>query len=237
MTHIPGHHGLRDGWLPTRCYARLLIALAIAVGVLVPLALSVVTGSISIPHNDAWSHAVIARTFAETGRIELVGWNRSSLVGQIVVLGPLAGSGVVQHLWVSATAAVGLLATYRLVSSRGAETTGATAALVVAAAPQFPLLATSFMTDVPAYTAVVLALTLADTALATDRPGVLALSLAVGLWGVTHPRAGTHRPGGGGRHRHLSVPRTRPPHGRRPGRSSGRRARDLRGLAALPARR
>ncbi|MHA6525497.1 hypothetical protein [Tessaracoccus sp. G1721] len=181
----PGYDLLRDGWLPTRGPARLLLAAAVVVGVLIPLALSIMTGSISIPHNDAWSHAVIARTFAETGRIELVGWNRSSLVGQIVVLGPLAGSVVAQHLWVAATAVVGLLATFRLVSARGPETAAAAVALAVAAAPQFGLLATSFMTDVPAYAAVMVALTLADTALSTGRQRVLALSLAVGLWGVT----------------------------------------------------
>ena len=184
-TRSPGLPRLGQGWWPSERAAQLLLAAALTVGVLIPLTLSIVTGSISIPHNDAWSHAVIASTFAETGRIELVGWNRSSLVGQIVVLGPLAGSVVLQHLWVAAMAAVGLLATHRLVAARTNETGGATVALVVACAPQFGLLATSYMTDVPAYAAVVLSLTLADTALASGRLGVLALSLAVGLWGVT----------------------------------------------------
>lgn len=181
----PGFTSLRRGWWPTGVAARLLLTAAILVGVVAPLGLSVLTGSIQLPHNDAWSHALIAQTFAETGRFELVGWNRSSLAGQVVVLGPWGDSLVVQQVWVALLAGIGLLATQRLVATRSSAVAGATAALTVAVIPEFGLLATSYMADMPAFAAVVLAATIADTALASGSQGVLALALVVGLWGVT----------------------------------------------------
>ncbi|WP_222703701.1 hypothetical protein [Sinomonas sp. R1AF57] len=162
-----------------------MLGVALVVGVVVPLGLAVLTRSIAIPHNDAWSHAIIGRTFAETGQIVLVGWNRSSLVGQIVALGPLAGSVVAEQVWVAIMAAVGLIATQRFVTARGGDDAGAFAALAVAAVPEFGLLGTSYMADMPAFVAVILAATVADTALASSRQWVLSVALAVGLWGVT----------------------------------------------------
>lgn len=90
------------------------VGLLVLVLVGLPLAQAAVTGALSIPHNDAWSHARIARTFAETGQIRLVGWNRSALIGQVVVLGPLGGSVVAQHLFAVACGALALVLTYLL---------------------------------------------------------------------------------------------------------------------------
>ena len=157
----------------------------ITLGVGLPLMLSAATGSISIPHNDAWSHARIAQTFATSGRIELLGWNRSSLVGQIVVLGPLGRWIVAQHLFVALLAIVALLATYRYLLPRLGSAKAIVGTAAVAVIPEFGLLATSYMSDIPAFAAIMLCLTVSDTAIRGGRPGLLALSLAVGVWGVT----------------------------------------------------
>src|SRR5436305_13929403 len=69
-----------------------------------PMLLAVFTGSLAIPHNDAWAYSLIAEHYARSGSIQLVGWNRAALVGQIVVLGPLGGSIVVQNLFVAVLA-------------------------------------------------------------------------------------------------------------------------------------
>src|SRR5579884_3238448 len=71
------------------------LILAIVLGVLLPVVVAAATGNLSIPHNDAWSYSRIAQTFGRTGHIRLLDWNRSALVGQFVVLGPLASSIVV----------------------------------------------------------------------------------------------------------------------------------------------
>jgi hypothetical protein len=44
-----------------------------------PVFLAVLTGSLAIPHNDAWAHSLIAQHFARSGSFELIGWNRSAL--------------------------------------------------------------------------------------------------------------------------------------------------------------
>ena len=77
-----------------------------------PVLLAVLTGSLAIPHNDAWAHSLIAQHYARSGSVELTGWNRNALVGQIVVLGPLGSSMIARQLFVAVLASVGLLATY-----------------------------------------------------------------------------------------------------------------------------
>ena len=72
-----------------------------------PLALAFLTGSIAIPHNDAWSHSRIAEGFARDGEIRMLGWNRTALVGQVVPLGPLAASIVAQQVFVAVLAVLG----------------------------------------------------------------------------------------------------------------------------------
>lgn len=163
------------------------LTLAVVLGVLLPVVAAAATGNLSIPHNDAWAYSRIAQTFGRTGHIELLNWNRSALVGQFAVLGPLASSIVAQQLFVALLALLGLLAVYDLVRpSVGARRAGY-AALVVALWPGFGLLATSFMPDVPALTAALVCLALGRRAVERERGSVLlfVLSMAVGLWGMT----------------------------------------------------
>jgi hypothetical protein len=159
--------------------------LVCAIGVVVPTLLAAVTGNLSIAHNDAWAYSRIAQTFGDTGRIELLGWNRSALVGQFLPLGPLASSIVVQQLFVALLGLAALFFAYDLVRPTLGSRRAAFATLLLALWPGFGLLTTSFMPDIPA-----LALALGCVALgrrALDRDSLLLFSLAtaVGFWGVT----------------------------------------------------
>jgi len=161
------------------------LILAIVLGVLLPVVVAAATGNLSIPHNDAWSYSRIAQTFGRTGHIRLLDWNRSALVGQFVVLGPLASSIVVQQLFVAVLAVVGLFAVYDLTRPALGTRGAGYATLVVALWPGFGLLATSFMPDVPALTAALLCLALGRRALERGSMVLFVLSMACGLWGMT----------------------------------------------------
>ena len=161
-----------------------LIAI-LAAAVAIPLLLAIATGSIAIPHNDAWSHSKIAEGFAATGSFDLVGWNRTALAGQVVVLGPLGGSLVAQNLFVFALSLVALAATYAYVDARVGRGPAVLATAIVAANPEFGLLSTSYMSDMPAFAALMLCLVLTDRALKSAHVGFLAAALVVGVWGVT----------------------------------------------------
>src|SRR5688500_2588577 len=75
-----------------------MLAAVIGLGVGVPLILAFVTGSVSIPHNDAWAYSRIAATFGRGDGFVLVGWNRLGLFGQVVPLGPLGRWVTVQAI-------------------------------------------------------------------------------------------------------------------------------------------
>lgn len=162
-----------------------LLSAAGVFGVLLPVTLALVTGGLAIPHNDAWSYGRIAQTFGYSGRIELLGWNRSALFGQFVVLGPLARSLVVQHLFVAALSVVALAAVYDLVVAAAGRNKAALAVFIVAIWPGFGLLATSFMLDIPALAAMMVCLALGRRALGSQSAVLLGVSVAAGLWGFT----------------------------------------------------
>jgi hypothetical protein len=150
-----------------------------------PGLLALLTGSLSIPHNDAWAYSVDAQHYAQSGSVELVGWAHGATIGQIIVLGPLGSSITVQQLFVAVLALVGLLATYGWLVPRVGTSRALLGTALVGLTPDFGLLATSFMTDIPAFTAVVVCLFLTDQALRTQDARYLLGALAVGTWGVT----------------------------------------------------
>jgi len=174
------------GWgVRSRPGRGLLLAALLGCAVGVPLALAFLTGSIAIPHNDAWSHSKIAEGFARDGRIRMLGWNRTALVGQVVPLGPLAASIVAQHLFVAGLAVLGLVATYAFLLPRVGPGRALLGTALVAALPEFGLLATSYMSDVPAFAAVMVCVATADRALRRDSVPLLCAAVAVGVWGAT----------------------------------------------------
>ena len=157
----------------------------VGLGVVAPLVLAVGSGSIAVPHNDAWAYSKIAQDFATTGSLDLLGWNRGAMVGQILPLGPLARSITAQQVAVSIVAAVALVMVARLVARRTTPAWGVLTAAVVAVFPGFGLLATSFMTDVPAFAAVIGCLLLGEQALERRSWSILAGAVLVGMWGFT----------------------------------------------------
>ena len=158
---------------------------ALAAGVALPLIVAVVTGGLSIPHNDGWAYSRIAAHFARTGDVDLVGWNRSALIGQFALLGPLAASVAVQQTFVVVLALVGLVCVYDLlIRSLGPRNAGI-ATLMLALWPGFGLLDTSFITDVPALAAMFLCLAVGRRALARDSLALFGLAMTAGFWGTT----------------------------------------------------
>jgi len=160
-----------------------LALIAALVGI--PLLLSVVTGAWAIPHNDAWSHARIAETFAQTGRIELVGWNRSALIGQVVILGPLGASVVAQHLSVAVWAVIALASIYLILLPRVGRTIALWSLAAIGVTAEFTLLSTSFMTDIPMLGGVMASLAMMDRATRSGRLGWYTGALVFTLWATT----------------------------------------------------
>jgi hypothetical protein len=153
--------------------------------VLLPVILAACSGDLTIPHNDAWSYSRIAQEFGRTGRLSLLGWNRSALLGQIVVLGPLARFLVVQQLFVALTAAAVLAAAFALLRPRLGVRRAGWAAAVLALWPGFGLMGTSFMADLPALAAMLVCLVLGRRAARSGSLRLFAASMAVGFWGTT----------------------------------------------------
>ena len=165
--------------------SQLWLTTIILVCVGIPTLLAAVTGSLAIPHNDAWSHSRIAKVFGTTGQIELVGWNRSALLGQIIPLGPLGRWVLAQQLFVVALAVVLLIVSYLFLKSHLGTHLALFGTALVGTLPMFGLLATSFMADIPAATAFMLCVWLGDKAIRTRSIPLLALATLSGIWGVT----------------------------------------------------
>ena len=161
------------------------LLVALVPGVLVPLIVAAATGGFSIPHNDGWAYSRIAEHFARTGHITLLGWNRSALIGQFILLGPLAASITTQQVYVLVLGLIGLVCVYDLLRPSLGERNAGVTALMLALWPGFGLLDTSFMTDVPAMTGMFLCLALGRRALERDSPALFAVAEAVGFWGTT----------------------------------------------------
>jgi len=158
---------------------------ALLLGVLLPVAIAGLSGNLTIPHNDAWSYSRIARTFGLTGEIHLSSWNRSALLGQIVVLGPLARSLLVQQLFVAALGALLLLSVFELLRRRVGNRAAGLVAVGVACWPGFALLTTSYMADIPAAATAVASVWVGELALRRDRRWLFVLALLLGLWSCT----------------------------------------------------
>jgi hypothetical protein len=88
------------------------LVIATFIGVLGPVLVAAWTGSLPIPHNDAWAFTKAAQTFAHARHIQLLNWNSMSLVGLFAPLGPLGASIKAQQCYVAALGLIGLLAGY-----------------------------------------------------------------------------------------------------------------------------
>lgn len=162
-----------------------LLGVAAVLGVLLPTALSGVTGSLSIPHNDTWAFSRSAQIFAHTGHFHLFNWNDMALVGSFVPLGPLASSIVVQQLYMAVLALVGLAAFFDLARGVVGARRAALGTVLVSLWPGYGLMGTSLMTDIPAFAAVCVSLALGRRAYVRGSLPLLLGSTVVGLWGIT----------------------------------------------------
>jgi hypothetical protein len=166
------------------------LALLLGVGVIVPLVLGAIAGSLLIPHNDDPAFRRIALDLNQAGRLQLNGWSAMTLVGQIVYAQPF--------LWVSGGAAWGFVAAACVLAVAGIAAAfllarrvlsvprATLAVLAVLLVPGFLVQTTNFMTDVPTWGVALLCLLLGSVSL--ERGGDwrwFAASLAVGCFGFS----------------------------------------------------
>ncbi len=167
--------------------AALVVALGV-LGLVVPLVVARHSGAFGIPRGDDWSYLQTLFRFAEHGRFDGNSWVSMTLVGQVVVATPVVwifgrDIGAVQ-ITAALIGGVGLLSTYwlgRQIIGRGAA---AFVAISIAVGPLWGVLVISYMTDIPAFTASMLALALGVAAIRRNplSMGRLAASLAVGVF-------------------------------------------------------
>ncbi len=172
----PATHAERDG-------KGFLVAAAALVAVAVTASLT--TGSWWIPHNDDWAFTRIAERFARTGDTSLIGWNNTSVVGQVFALGPLGTSALARHLFVLAGAALFVGCCHWAVRERHGSWWAGFAVLTVVLSGPFLLLATSFMTDLPAAGLMLLSFVVGRQSVRRGSVALLAASLVAGLWAAT----------------------------------------------------
>jgi len=183
---------LRPG-ASSRRWADAGVAVALlAVGVGGPLAAAAWLHALGIPRNDDWSYRLVLSRFAETGHYRLQGWGAMTLVGQVLWAAPFVAL-LGPHPWVpGASVAVagagGIVAAYWLARSLLPRYWAAACVLAVMAFPGFLLNTSSFMTDVPAFSAAMGCLALGAAAASrtgASRWALLSGSLAVGLFGFS----------------------------------------------------
>lgn len=162
-----------------------LLGLAAVLGVVLPTVVSGATGSLSIPHNDTWAFSRSAQIFAHSGHFHLFNWNDMALVGSFVPLGPLASSIVVQQLYMAVLALIGLAAFFDLARGLVGARRAAFGTVLLALWPGYGLLGTSLMTDIPAFAAVCVCLTLGRRAYLRGSLPLLLVSTLAGLCGMT----------------------------------------------------
>src|SRR6188768_4590380 len=78
MTESP-RYARQDLWL---------IVGLLLVGVILPVVVGAMAGSLEIPRNDDWSYRRISLDLARTGRLELDGASQAMIVGQILLAQP-----------------------------------------------------------------------------------------------------------------------------------------------------
>lgn len=165
------------------------LAVLLTIGVAIPVVVGSLSGAILIPHNDDPSMRRVALGLFETGRLALNGWTSMTLIGQVLFVQPflwVTSGGPWAFAAATATLAVlGIGSSYLLARRLLSVRRAALAVLGILVFPGFVLNTTSFMTDVPAWSASMVCLALGARAL--DRSGPrrwawLAAALAVGCF-------------------------------------------------------
>lgn len=158
------------------------------VAFVVPIFVAHYYGALGIPRGDDWSYLETLFRFTDHGTLDGNNWVSMTLIGQLVLAAPVVGlfghDIAAVQITVALAGVAGLLATLSL----GSQSVGWSRALVLVIAvgvgPMWGPLAASYMTDVPAFAATVLALALARRAFATPQPSrpFVAAALAAGVF-------------------------------------------------------
>jgi hypothetical protein len=164
-----------------------LALLAVAVGL--PALIAIVSGGLTVAHNDDFAYRRVALRLYEAGRIELTGWSLMSLIGQVVIVQPfLWVSAGASWAFAAATAVVcvaGVGAAYSMVRRLLPRPLATLSILSLLFFPGFLVYTTSFMTDVPALAGEMVCLALGSVAIDRRDAGHwrwLAGSLIAGLF-------------------------------------------------------
>jgi hypothetical protein len=168
----------------------LIVALAITLGALLPFFISLTSGNLNIPHNDAWSYSRIASDFAKTGEIDLLGWNRATLVGQFLPFFGLFETIAVQQTFIAVCSIIFLLCAFTVMRKNIDAQLAAVGVLVISIWPGFGLLSTSFMSEIPVLSVSFFSLVIAQKAYELRQVEVLVLSLIVAFWAFTIKESG-----------------------------------------------
>jgi hypothetical protein len=162
----------------------------IAVGVVLPVAVGLASGSLDIARNDDWTYRRLAVDLFTSGRLELDG-SLAAVVGQLLFAQPflLASGGQTWGLSIAGIvfASVAVLAGYLLVRRVLPRGPAVFAILLLPLFPGYLPYATSFMTDVPALAADFVCLGLGSVAIqgGVIRWRWLVVSLIVGGFGFS----------------------------------------------------
>jgi hypothetical protein len=169
-----------------------VFALLALVGFAIPVALAAAYGALDIPRADGWSYLHTLFHWHRTGEWDFNNWVSMTLVGQVLLAKPV--------VWVFGYSVAAVNISFALVGLGGlvalhwlGRVAGLTAwrsglvAVVIAACPLWGPLATSFMTDVPAFAFEMLALGLACVALTRSPPsrGLLTASIVAGFVAIS----------------------------------------------------
>ncbi len=185
----PAHAISRPRW--TLADTSVLVGL-IAAGVAVPAAIALWSHAFGIPRYDDWAYRRVLSEFVQTGHMSLVGWGAMTLVGQILWAAPFAAvlgaQAWVAGFSVAIASAIGIGCAYWLARSLVGRAWGVACTLLVLVAPGFLVNTSTFMTDVPAFSAGIACLALGAAAVRNQgraRWALLAASMAVGCAGFS----------------------------------------------------
>jgi hypothetical protein len=169
-----------------------IVALLGVLGVVLPAIVASHYGALDIPRSDDWSYLLTLFHWVDSGRLTFNGWVSMTLIGQIATAAPIAaifGHNITAiHLYTSLLGLVGLVGVVFL--GRRALVSlwaGVFVAVTIAIGPLWSPLSATFMTDIPTFTAELLALCAAARAIRRSSVSLpwFAGSLALGFYGVT----------------------------------------------------
>lgn len=157
-------------------------------GAVIPILITRHYGALNVPRSDAWSYLETLFTWTRTGRWSFNDWGSMTLLGHIMVAAPVVavfGERIAAiDVFVAIVGVAGLMGVVGVGRRLGLSSWHALlAALTLAASPLWGPLATTYMTDVPAFAVQTLALWAAARAFAR-RPAStpwLVASVALGV--------------------------------------------------------